>query len=487
MCIRVIVGKYHCGHQRSPSHGIPDEFIRQCQDNLRFLACTIVIDEEDVPWLCSDCHWEYVKQHLAPLWQQITVTKCRVLQDVQIYPSESSYVNAQKEADRLNATFEVQQDAINNSAVSYHKLRDSTLRCFLAENFHVCLGHAHHAHRPWSLLYQQEPFARATADIDVDSSSPGPAHDHSDLQSPHPPAVETDQGVIQPNPPSVQPRQGLTDQDLPAVEPAQDINHPGQSTLEADQGVTHTDTQLETPPPHSPTTLSLGQAISDDGISDQDLSHGENGELRCLSCANRGSSYGVNVNQRICIPCQHGLGHGRGIGHGRGRGRSTFNGLDQGLHEEYDELMARNDAVLETLRSPTGGDNQRSLFGPDNQPTPPDLQPTLHTPDLSALPMTLSHFLAGQQENEYAFDADRVPYHTLGNLHASDVAIEGDEQEDRIALGRFFNNADMTQPEDAQDGQHVSDDDPEERPRQRRRLNQTEEEETTDGTGESSS
>lgn len=460
MCIRVIVGKYHCRHPCSPSHGIPDEFIRQCQDSKDFIGCTIVRNEEDVPWLCPNCHWAYVKRHLAPLWQQITITKCRVLQDVQIYPAEPSYVNAQHEEDRLDATFKTQQDAINNSAVSYHKLRDSTLRCFLAENFDVCLGRAPHAHRPWSLLYQQEPFVRARADGDVESGSSSSAHDHIDRQSPPQPAMETDQGVVQPNPPSVQLEQGVTDQDLPVVEPNPDINHSDQSTLEVDQGVTHTDTELETPLPDSPTALSLGSAISDEEeISDEDMSYGEDGALRCLSCANRGSSYGVNVNQRFCIHCRH------------------------------------RRAELETLRSPTGGDNPRSLFGPGSQPT-------LHTPDLSTLPTgppttippshrgTLFPFSARQQQNENAFDASRVLNLTVGNLHASDVDIEGDERGDGIELGRFFANADSTQPEDAQYGQHVSDNDPEEPPRQRRRLNHpnpTEEEEATNGTGELSS
>ena len=291
------------------------------------------------------------------------------------------------------------------------------------------------------------------------------------------------------------------------------------------------------------------------------------------------------MNRRICIRCQLGRGRGRGHGHG------TFNGFDQDL---YDDLSACIRAEMETLHSPASGDYQRSLFRPDNQPTPPDLQPTLHTSDLSTLPMgppttiptshrgTLSPFLARQRENEYAFDASRDLHHTLARsataraavedllngpfgprlasllssqsrqenhtginpsqqarrtsapsftdrhrifrnarqifhvatanyaaainqlvprqdpdptsgpssaslLHASDMPVEGDEQGDGTALGRFFANADITQPEDAQYGPHVSDNDPDEPPRQRRRLNPTGEEEAMNGTGESSS
>ncbi len=551
MCIRVVVGKYNCGHQRSLSHGIPDEFIRQCEDSLRFIGCTIDTNEEDVPWLCPNCHWEYVKQNLAPIWQQITITKCRVLQDVQIYPTESSYVNAQKAADRLNSTFKNQQDGINVSAVSYHKLRDSTLRCFLAENFDVCMGHAHYAHRPWSWSYQQEPFARTRADIDLDSSSPGPVHDLIDLRSPPEPAVETEHGVISPDPSTVQSVYELTHQDVPPVEPHQDPILPDQSNLEINQGDTHPDMQPETPLPGSPAAQSLDQAISDVEISDEDMSDYESGELRCLSCDNRGVSYGVSVNRRICLECE--------------QERGGFTGFDQ---DRYNDLIYRIRTEMEALPSRQSEHQNHRPFGTVTEPTPLSLEVTFRRSDLSSLPTlapttitpslhgTLSPFLARQQENEYANDATRDLYRTLAHslaarsavedlhngpfgrrlagflssqsrresrtppgppfaerhmilrnarrdfhiatanysaaitrlvarqdpgpasgptsavlLHASDMSIEGDEQGDGTTLGRFFANADNAESEDAEYAGNVSDNVPDEPPRQRRRLN----------------
>jgi hypothetical protein len=153
MCFVVLVGNYVCGHQRWPSHGFPEDFIRECSDHANLHECDLLPNEEDVPWLRPHCHWSYVQQNLAPLWQQTTITKCRILQD-----AGPTYLQPQRAADELKATFEAQQQAqaIHVSTVAWHKLRDTTLRSYLGENFRSCLMAAHEANRPWSLSYLRD-------------------------------------------------------------------------------------------------------------------------------------------------------------------------------------------------------------------------------------------------------------------------------------------------------------------------------------------
>lgn len=492
MCILVVVGKYHCGHERSPSHAIPYEFIRQCDDSLRHRGCSLVPNEEDIPWLCPNCHWDYVKENLTPLWQQTTITKCRMSRDVQMYPAEPSYVNAQKEADRLGTTFQRQQDAITSSATSYHELRDSTLRGFLAENFRVCLRHAHNAHRPWSLSYMREPFVRARADTDVDPSSPGLADGHTDLRSPDPSNVEIDQGVV----------------------------HPDLSNVETDQGAAHPDVQPETIPPAPPVTPN----------SNRDRSPLEDEDLGCLWCDNYGGSAGVTVGRRLCTECEHQPRRMNGFD------LDTFNTLMQSLNERIQEL-----------RGPTGEHRQNASLVAVSQPDLSSLQmgaPTTIPPEHRG---ALDSFLARHRDGETLADAMRDtrlgstlppagrsaigsridpirdPRLTSGPSDAeratmlegtsqhirsmitefhnatrrmgatdelSNIAIPGDEMGDGAELGRFFDNSgtDTMLPM-----QHISEVDPDEPPRQRRRLNPPEEEEEggeegdMEGAGESDS
>lgn len=109
---------------------------------------------------------------LAPLRQQTTITKCRVMQQAEMFPAEPPYLYAQKADDHFSATFQVQQQAINLSAVAYHELRDRTLRCFLRQSFRFCLMQGHKFHRPWSLSYTRDLFVRIRADVNDETGPP---------------------------------------------------------------------------------------------------------------------------------------------------------------------------------------------------------------------------------------------------------------------------------------------------------------------------
>jgi hypothetical protein len=249
MCLHVIVGHYSCGHQIEPSHGIPGKFIRDCPRARNFLDCGLIHNEEDVPWLCPDCHWAYVQEKLAPLWQHTTITKCRVLREAEIFPADYPYLRSQRALQHLELTFDAQQEAISQTAVAYHDLRDETLRLFLGENFLVCLQDAHHAHRPWSLSSPRDPFARVRANVDTDTDSSSFARTVPPTPSPGP-SVD----VTQPGPGE--------------VPGAPDL---GTSALE------------------SPSTAS---------------SFADNDDLQCILCDNRGIFEGVTTDLEICFECQ---------------------------------------------------------------------------------------------------------------------------------------------------------------------------------------
>jgi hypothetical protein len=249
MCLHVIVGHYSCGHQLEPSHGIPEKFIRDCVRARNFLDCELIPNEEDVPWLCSDCHWAYVQEKFAPLWQQTTITKCRVLQESEIFPADSPYLRSQKALQHLESTFDAQQEAINQSAIAYHELRDETLQLFLGENFRVCLQDAHYAHRPWSLSSARDPFARVRANVDTNSDSSSFAR-----TVPPTPSLGPSVAVTQPAPGEV----------LGALD-------------------------LGTSVRESPSTAS---------------SFADNEDLQCFLCDNRGIFEGVTTDLEICFECQ---------------------------------------------------------------------------------------------------------------------------------------------------------------------------------------
>jgi hypothetical protein len=265
MCILVIVGKYSCGHTRSPEHAIPDEFIRDCHDRSSRRCHDLFPNEEDIPWFCPDCHWDYVKVNLEPLWQQATVTKCRMMKDVQMYPAEPAYLNAQHEADHLEITFKAQQDAIIRTTNSFHELRDSTLRGFMAENFRSCLRHAYNDHRPWTLSYLREPFARSKADSDLDPQSGLPPA-YVDVENPGSSPVESDQGDVLVDLSNVVTDQGVEDPDVHS-----DISFPD-STF--------------------PSSTTGNRSTAQDE------------ELGCRWCTNCGSAAGVTVDQRVCTTCR---------------------------------------------------------------------------------------------------------------------------------------------------------------------------------------
>jgi hypothetical protein len=249
MCLHVIVGHYSCGHQLEPGHGIPEKFIRDCPRARNFLDCGLIHNEEDVPWLCPDCHWAYVQEKLAPLWQQTTITKCCVLREAEIFPADYPYLRSQRALQHLESTFDAQQEAINQTAIAYHDLRDETLRLFLGENFLVCLQDAHHAHRPWTLSSSRDPFARVWANVDTAADSSSFARTVPPTPSPGPSVA-----VTQPGPGEV-----LSALDL------------GASALE------------------SPSTAA---------------SFADNEDLQCILCDNRGIFEGVTTDLEICFECQ---------------------------------------------------------------------------------------------------------------------------------------------------------------------------------------
>lgn len=257
MCLLVIVGKYSCDHRSSSSHGIPSRFIRECEQSRRFRDCDLIYNEEDIPWLCPNCHWSYVQTNLGTLWQQTTITKCRMLTDAE-FPAEPSYVHCQKAADSLESTFEDQQEAITQSAIAYHELRDEALQAYLCENYECCLIMAKHAHRPWGLSKLQEPFVRvrANADINADPLSSSPETVLAPPNSPSPAVIA---------PPPTQP-------------PV--LYEPG--------------------PVHGAVLARPQQRTS--GISQQ-LRDAENENLRCNFCTNRGREEGITADARVCDEC----------------------------------------------------------------------------------------------------------------------------------------------------------------------------------------
>jgi hypothetical protein len=262
MCLLVIVGKYSCRHKRTPDHAIPDEFIRACSARSRRRCNQLIPNEEDVPWLCPDCHWDYVEKNLMPLWQQITITKCRMMQDIQIFPAEPAYISSQHEADFLESAFGMQQNDLTTCATSFHELRDSTLQGFMAENFRPSLKNARNDHRPWSLSCLREPFARTKADPDLEPTSPPPPA-YIERRALAPPLLERNQRVV----------------------------HASRSNVVTSQvGDVHS----ETVPP------SLILALGSTG----DRSAMEDEALGCRWCNNHGSAAGVTVDQRVCTTCR---------------------------------------------------------------------------------------------------------------------------------------------------------------------------------------
>jgi hypothetical protein len=204
-------------------------------------------------------------KNLAPLWQQVTITKCRMMQDIQMFPAEPEYTSSQHEADLLESTFGMQQNAITSCANTFHELRDSTLRAFMAENFRPCLRKARNDDRQWSFSYLREPFAPNKADSDQDPNSKLPPS-YVDLKAPAPSLPESDRGVI----------------------------HADLSNVVTSQGVDDSQVHSETSPPSSiPPSSSTG-----------DRSIVEDEDLGCRWCNNHGIASGVTLDQRVCTTCR---------------------------------------------------------------------------------------------------------------------------------------------------------------------------------------
>lgn len=205
MCLVVIVGKYHCGHPRQSAHGIPYSFLRYCEHYFNSNDCEIVYNEEEIPSRCPDCHWAYVHQQLTPLWQRTTITKCRVLQDAEIFPAESEYANAQMAMEQLQDSFDSQQRAITQSAIAYHELHDQVLRSFIGIAFENYMPYADRAHLPWSLSITRDPFVRASEDMGATAGralSPPPGPPPTVLAQVHRPVGFDSDRVTSPPPPA---------------------------------------------------------------------------------------------------------------------------------------------------------------------------------------------------------------------------------------------------------------------------------------------
>lgn len=270
MCLLVVVDNYLCGHKVRTSHGIPpEEFIRECDDYINMIDCQIVANQEAVPWLCPNCHWEYVQKTFVPLWQQTTIAKCRVLQQAEMYPAEPEYRMAQTAAEHMASAFEAQQQAMIKSAIAYHKLRDKTLQCFLGYCFRIYMMEAHQAHRTWSMSYTRDPFNRVRSDFDTSRSDNSDSDDLSidDFLGLGPPEVRSNSSITQ--------------------------------EIATTQETTRPQSELATPSPPASTVSD----DSDDSFSDLCGRGFRSEDLECIWCGNYGSSMGVTGDQRLCTEC----------------------------------------------------------------------------------------------------------------------------------------------------------------------------------------
>jgi hypothetical protein len=356
MCLFVLVGNYSCGHPRAESHGIPVQFIRECSEAKQFRDCHLTVNDEDIPWLCPNCHWEYVERNLAPLWQQTTVTKCRVLQDVQIFPAEPEYAPSQNAADQMQSTFEAQQKNIVACAASYHWLRDRTLTTFLVENC-FCLRRAHHAHRPWTLSLSKDPFTRVRmdADTDVDPEASNYAQLSEDLIEPMslPSPVGTDPVMTS----------SRSDPANPAL------------PVQTDQGLTHPDMQIQPVPP--PWMDESGADGRENILAN----------LTCIRCHHRDSS--VTVGQRLCADCAW-------LGSISERVRRPRTARMADLEPDLEDPSSENPFALGTTRSIDQGGGNTLMRDLSLLPLgPPMTIPPAHRGALGA-------FLENRQETETA-------------------------------------------------------------------------------------
>jgi hypothetical protein len=207
-----------------------------------------------------------------------------------MFPAEPTYAPAQKAADRLSATFDIQQQAINLSTVAYHELRDRTLKSLLGQNFRSCLMWTHEAHRPWSGSCTRDPFVRVRSDMDdeFDLDANVEANHHSSI---------------------VHHFRTLRDEPARVASPGLEIpSRPGEVIVQPD-GELYTSHD-----PSSPTSNSR-----------REMKQAESDNRQCQRCQNRGSLAKITADQSVCSEC-------------RSRGFADFVGFVQDIQVTAREL-----------------------------------------------------------------------------------------------------------------------------------------------------
>ena len=182
MCWNVITLDYLCGHKREPSHGIPDQFIRECDrmhntlfDRSRTVHSRFL--QENIPWLCPDCHWSITSQGLGPLYASAIQTGQSTIHSLAQTLIEGQSSGVLAISNQLRRAIQQTQESILSSGDIFHNLAAQALRDFLgAAAFRSLQDDTRNINHPWGVIPTENPrnpFQRLTLPEESSGIRPG--------------------------------------------------------------------------------------------------------------------------------------------------------------------------------------------------------------------------------------------------------------------------------------------------------------------------
>jgi hypothetical protein len=160
MCWYIMTLDYLCGHEIHPNHGIPDQFIRECDrsTNVLFNRCQAVHSrflQERIPWLCPDCHWSIINRGLGPLYASTIQTGQSTINSLADRMREDQSLGVLALSNQLRRTIQQTQESVLTSGDIFPA---QALNDFLgAVKFKVLRDEAQNIDHPWRTSLSDAP------------------------------------------------------------------------------------------------------------------------------------------------------------------------------------------------------------------------------------------------------------------------------------------------------------------------------------------